>query len=289
MSALLRLVTADTALFMQLARGEVTAVDPVALVSPFVLIALPLIAPTAGAALLFEAIPLLRAGFGNVVRFFGRTYLAVGGQSGAAPLGGIGVHDVVRSLTHDMTAQGIDLVKAGEFSLGLPMIDTPLTAFVRHGFDPSAGYLTFRPVMVVLVLALVSALWFPRFDPSRGRQLGKPTALLSADNTSTLLSADNTPAPLHAATTSGTPTSASFTSVPEAPVELGSSTLRLLSGQTRVLFQGIPRWWWGGVLAVTGVSQLATDTTAAASCLLPPASWVDPARAPLVPTGHPEP
>ncbi|MFJ4878828.1 ABC transporter permease [Streptomyces sp. NPDC088745] len=253
-----------TALFMQLARGEVTAVDPVALVSPFVLIALPLMAFTAGAALLFEAIPLLRAGFGNIVWFFGWMYLAVGGQSGDAPLGGIGVHDVVRSLTRDMTAQGVDLVKAGEFSLGLTMIDAPLTTFVWHGFDPDAGYLTSRLAIVVLAvtLALVPALWFPRFDPSRGRQLGKPTASLSADNTSTLLSADNTSAPPHTTTTSGTSASASFASAPRTPVELGSSTLRLLTGQTRVLLQGIPRWWWGGVVTVTGVSPLATGTAA---------------------------
>ncbi|MFF0739348.1 ABC transporter permease [Streptomyces sp. NPDC004111] len=159
-----------TAMVMQLARGEVTAVDPVALLTPFVLVALPLMVFTAAAALLFEAIPVLRAGFGNVVWFFVWSVLAIGGQSPDAPLGGIGVHPVVRSLGTALEAQGIDPSRVGEFSLGLTLIDEPLKTFAWDGFAPSGGYLLTRLALVLLavLLALLPLAWFPRFDTARG-------------------------------------------------------------------------------------------------------------------------
>src|SRR5260370_30303852 len=52
-------VLAVTALALQLARGEAAAVDPGALLLPFVLLPLPVLAVTAAAPLLFDTMPLL--------------------------------------------------------------------------------------------------------------------------------------------------------------------------------------------------------------------------------------
>ncbi len=138
-------VLAVTALVMQWARGETMAVDPVRLLSPFVYIALPLMACTAAAALLFETIPLLRAGLGNVLWFFVWTVLVLAGQSPEAPLGGIGVHGVVQSLGAGLAEQGVDPGTAGEFSLGLTQIQEPLKTFDWQGFDPDPA-LPARPL-----------------------------------------------------------------------------------------------------------------------------------------------
>lgn len=58
------------AIVMQFVRGESTALDVGQIAAPFVLVVLPLIAMVAAIALLFEMVPLLRGGLGNVVYFF---------------------------------------------------------------------------------------------------------------------------------------------------------------------------------------------------------------------------
>ncbi|MFI6285964.1 ABC transporter permease [Streptomyces sp. NPDC051018] len=160
-------VLAVTALVLQLARGEDTAVDPVALLTPFAVVTLPAVILTAACALLFEAVPLLGAGLGNVVWFFVWMVLAMGGQGANAPLGGIGVHDVVRSMRDDVLAGKVKV--SGEFSLGLTLVEEPLRTFVWDGYVPDGAYLLDRAglVLVAVALALVPALWFHRFDPDR--------------------------------------------------------------------------------------------------------------------------
>ncbi|GAA2611990.1 ABC transporter permease [Streptomyces tubercidicus] len=268
-------VLAVTAVVMQLARGEATAVDPVDLLSPFALIALPLMALTAAAALLFEAIPLLRAGLGNVLWFFVWAFLAIGGQSPHAPLGGIGVHQVVRSLGDSMTAQGIDPSRAGEFSLGLTLVSKPLKTFDWAGFDPNSEYLLTRCllILIAIALALTPALWFPRFDPARGRELQDPPSARSADDRE-----ESAPPPVPTVVIQEEPGSArsdTLGNVPRTQVKWGNSAVRLLVGEVRVLLQGIPLWWWAGVLTLTAVSQMVTPATGVTRILLPLA-WIWP-------------
>ncbi|MGA4880070.1 ABC transporter permease [Streptomyces lydicamycinicus] len=269
-------VLAVTAVVMQLARGEATTVDPVDLLSPFVLIALPIMAFTAAAALLFEAIPFLRAGLGNVLWFFIWAFIAIGGQSPNAPLGGIGVHQVVQSLGDSMKAQGIDPSEAGEFSLGLTLVSKPLKTFEWTGFDPSSAYLLTRCVLILIAvaLALVPAFWFPRFDPARGRELQYPSAQSADDRTEDKSTFPAMPV-VAIQEEPGAARSDTFGNVPRAQVKLGNSAVRLLVGEVRVLLQGIPLWWWAGVLTLTAVSQLVTPATGVTRILLPLA-WIWP-------------
>ncbi|MGA5265282.1 ABC transporter permease [Streptomyces lydicamycinicus] len=269
-------VLAVTAVVMQLARGEATTVDPVDLLSPFVLIALPIMAFTAAAALLFEAIPFLRAGLGNVLWFFIWAFIAIGGQSPNAPLGGIGVHQVVQSLGDSMKAQGIDPSEAGEFSLGLTLVSKPLKTFEWTGFDPSSAYLLTRCVLILIAvaLALVPAFWFPRFDPARGRELQDPSAQSADDRTEDKSTFPAMPV-VAIQEEPGAARSDTFGNVPRAQVKLGNSAVRLLVGEVRVLLQGIPLWWWAGVLTLTAVSQMVTPATGVTRILLPLA-WIWP-------------
>jgi hypothetical protein len=267
-----------TAVVMQFARSEVAAVDPVELLKPFLLIALPLMVVTAAAALLFEAVPLLRAGLGNILWFFLWSLLAIGGQSPDAPLGGIGVHQVVRSLGESLRAQGIDPSEVGEFSLGLTMVDKPLKTFDWDGFAPSGAYLLTRLALVLIgvALALLPVLWFARFDPARGRATRGPSTVGQPAE-----AVGGYPAGLPAVVreevreeTPG-PRPRTFGGVPRGRVERGNPALRLLVGEVRILVQGIPRWWWAGVLLLTVVSQLVTPATGVARVLLPLA-WLWP-------------
>ncbi|MFJ9696326.1 hypothetical protein [Kitasatospora sp. NPDC101183] len=229
-------VLAVTALLMQLARGEDRSIDPLALLQPFVLLALPLMALTAAAAILFETVPLLRAGFGNVVWFVLAMVVSIGGQSASAPFGGLGVHRITQSMSTALGEQHLRTAEDG-FSLGLTKVGKPLDTFPWNGFSPSGGFVLARVALVLLALAvaLLPALWFGRFDPARA-----PGPLLPA----TAESPTDAPAP-------GSTWSTAPGALPRTEPARAGAFGRLLAGEVRILLQGTPPWWWAGAGALT--------------------------------------
>ncbi|XVQ87474.1 hypothetical protein ACQP2K_08675 [Microbispora siamensis] len=257
-------VLAVTAPIMQLARGESGAVDPVALLLPFATITLPPLALTAAAAVLFETVPLLRGGVGNVVWFVVSLVLLIGGQSRKAPLGGLGVHAATQGAADSMraalTAQGVD-VHGREFSLGLTSVARPLRTFQWDGFSVTGAFLGGRLVVLLLalVLALLPCLWFARFDPAR--RLTTP-AVASYEQGGTADSGR----PAFRATSPAMPLA-----VPGVGPRPGRASRRLLSGELRILLQGVSRWWW---LVAAGVTAAAFATPEPATVL--PFAWIWP-------------
>ena len=63
-------ILALAGIVIQLLQGENTQIDLLAFLDPFFLIVMPLITLVAAVAVLFEAIPFLQGGFGNIVYFF---------------------------------------------------------------------------------------------------------------------------------------------------------------------------------------------------------------------------
>jgi hypothetical protein len=122
---------AATALAMQLWRGEDRHLAPVALLAPFVLITLPVLALTAAAAVLFETVPGLRSGTGNIVWLFLWMTGSVGLQAG----GGLDVF----GLGHVITSMRADVIRtfgdhrAFDVGVGLVERDTPLKVFTWSG------------------------------------------------------------------------------------------------------------------------------------------------------------
>lgn len=267
-------VLAVTALVMQFARDEVGSVDPGALLLPFAVIALPLMAMTAAAALLFETLPVLRTGVGNILWFFVWMVVAVAGQGEKAPLGGIGVYDVVESMRTQMAAQGLDT--SGGFSLGLTLLDAPLRTFEWTGFTPDAGYLTTRLAVIALAVAvaLAPALWFTRFDPARVAA-PVPGSRTTTEDTAAVSAAPGQLTGLPPLREDYAPTAATAPrSLPTTPVRSGGSGLRLFAGELRILIQGVPVYWWLGAAAIT-VAALAVPSTAVSRAVLP-AAWIWP-------------
>ncbi|MEU1286440.1 hypothetical protein [Kitasatospora sp. NPDC005856] len=257
-----------TALLMQLARGEDRTVDPIVLVEPFLLLALPLMAVTAAAALLFETVPLLRGGVGNVVWFVLAMVLAIGGQSASAPLDGLGVHQVAGSMGAALEAQH-GTVDPGGFSLGLTKVDKPLDTFRWEGFDPSSGFVLGRLALVLaaFVVALLPALWFGRFDPARGSGTAAapvPDARRAAGEAS--VSDGTEPAGARWGSAPGV--------LPQTEPRRAGAFGRLLAGELRILVQGVSRWWWLVAAGLT-VAGLALPMNAVTGLLLPLA-WLWP-------------
>lgn len=266
-------VLAVTALLMQLARGEDRAVDPAALAEPFLLLSLPLMAFTAAAALLFETVPLLRGGFGNVVWFVLAMVLAIGGQSASAPLDGLGVHRIARSMGAALEAQH-GTADPGGFSLGLTKVDRPLGTFRWDGFDPSSGFLLGRLALVLaaFAVAVLPALWFGRFDPARGSGGAaappEPTEVPTAAGAAGRLSGSDGTEPAGARRTTARG------ALPGTEPRRAGAFGRLLAGEVRILVQGVSRWWWLVAAGLTAAGfVLPTD---AVTGLLLPLVWLWP-------------
>lgn len=252
---------AVTALVLQLARGESRAIDPVTLLTPFILLTLPVLALTAAAAVLFETIPGLRAGLGNVAWFFLWMIFAIAG--GGAPLGGLG--PVAASMREALAAQHLPVT--AEFSVGFTKVDEPMNVFGWHGLEPTGGFVAGRLVLILVVagVAALPAMWFGRFDPARGGPAPAPL-----------------PVPVGApvpASVPATPRMCVHTLLSPVDTRRQYATGRLLAGEFRILVQGVFRWWWLVVAAVTvaGIAVPARmEESSGASAVLLSAAWIWP-------------
>nr|WP_193365988.1 hypothetical protein [Kitasatospora sp. SID7827] len=261
-------VLAGTALVLQLVRGEDRAVHPVALLGPFVLLALPPVALTAALAVLFETVRPLRAGLGNVVWFVVALPAVIGGQSGSAPLGGLGVGQAARSLEAALAARRPPSTEGG-FSLGLTQVPHPLDPFRWDGFAATGGFLRDRLLLLLLAaaVALLPALWFRRIAPDPALPL--TPARRAADPVPAAPAPAPAPAPAAPPRwTAGPPNGLRPAEARTAGARTAGAFGRLFAGEARILVQGVPRWWWpvAGGLAAVG---LAVPLPAATGLLLP--------------------
>ena len=245
-------VLAVTALVMLLARGESSAVSPVALLSPFVLFTLPVLAVTAALAVLWETVPLLRGGLGNIVWFGVSLIGMVVAQGPSAPLGGLGTPVFAASLLDQMTAQGLH---ATDIAIGFMYLDQAPTPFVWTGIPVTAGLVAERAalVLVALVLAALPALWFGRSNPVRASG-GPIRSRLPTD-----VRVETTTAPV---------------AYPSGTVRFGSTFPRLVGGELRILLWGVSRWWWVIAAGLTGIALVVPARSAVVPLLL--ASWIWP-------------
>jgi hypothetical protein len=264
-----------TALALQLVRGESRAVDPGALLLPFAVLTLPVLAMTAAAAVVFETIPVLRGGVGNIAWFFLWMFTVIAG--GGAPFGGLGT--VAASMRQAMAAQ--QLRAAGEFSVGFTKVNHPLPTFTWSGLQLTGGLATTRIVLILVAacLAILPAVWFYRFDPARGGALR-----VRAGAGATVLDSGQPLAPaLNAATAAGPAGPArpvAYRPLPRGEAGRRWAFWRLLSGEIRILVLGTSRWWWL-VAALVNAAALAVPANlvkpaGAATALLLSAAWIWP-------------
>lgn len=278
--ASMAVVLAGTAVVLQLARGESRSVDPIALLAPFVVLALPLLVVTAAAAVLFETTPGLRGGTGNILWFFLAIVAAIAGQSAAAPLGGLGVHAVAVSLQTALQAEHLDL-PGHEFSLGLTYSDAPLRTFPWPGLHVTGGFLLTRLALVLLATAVAAlpALWFSRFDPARSRRPGRSAMAGPGAEVGTGLDGPHPSQEAPVARAEPARARELHAASARAGVGLGDVTRRraaggrLVAGELRILVQGASRWWWLVAAALTGVALLLPTRQAPAALL---GTWVWP-------------
>ncbi len=154
------------AVVMQLLRAEVQQISLWKLWAPFLFAALPAMAITAAVAVLFETLPILRGGVGNVIYFFAWTVglgISVTGMNDP-----IGLQVFYRSM-HDALKK-IDPATKESFSLTIGG-EHAVRTFDWTGVDWTAHIITMRVlwVLVAVGLAFLASALFDRFDPAYER------------------------------------------------------------------------------------------------------------------------
>lgn len=251
------------AVVTQFLTGEDTAIHPWDLLSPFLFLCLPLMALVAATAVLFETIPLLRSGFGNVAWFFlWAQSMAVGIVSkGGFDLYGLGT--VMGSLQGAVEkALGREIPDEDlSFVLGGISKDAQRGTFYWEGMDWTPDIVLPRLAWILAAagLALLAALFFDRFDPARffGRRRSKTVAeaLVAAGEGAAIPAI---PFHLH-------------------PLPSGSRRFRFLAvlrAELRLAVKG-QRWWWYAVAAGLVIAGFFAPMETARSILLP-LSWIWP-------------
>jgi hypothetical protein len=270
------MVMAAATLFMQFFRAEDPGVNLWALLSPLVLLGFPTMAFTAALAVFFETLPVLRSGMGNVIFFFVWTALLVAPAVPVfdrnAPLPATAyVADftgIVSTLGQMQNAvRRVDPAYGGGASLTIGDSEAPpAKRFVWNGLAWNRALILGRIgwSSLAIVVALLAAVFFHRFDPARewGRKNPKPPAAADPET--------ETPAERTATQTSAAHLSLSPLSQTRGKVPLHG----LVAAELRLMLKG-KRWWWYLVAAGLSLAALLMPRPAARGGVLI-AAWVWP-------------
>jgi hypothetical protein len=253
---------------MQFLAAEDRSFHAWALLSPFLLLALPAVAITAAMAVLFETLRFLRGGFGNVLWFFLWSFgIALPGLAERPQLDPSGLWMVYASMRPAARA-GIPGYTDG-FSLTLADKSVRIAAgFHWNGIAWTTEVVIVRLAWLVAALALVlcSAWFFDRFDPARSRRrVGVGPSPEGAAAQPEAAAPPVTPWPRSPMLVSLTPLASEGTTL---------STLRLVVAELRLALKGY-RWWWYAVAGGLAVAQLASPLEVSRGPLLA-AAWIWP-------------
>jgi len=243
---LIMVVLLCAALAMQLWRAEDTGVDVWKLLAPFLILTVPALAFLAALAVLFECVPGLRGGFGNVFYFFFWTaLLGAGMELHNASLDMLGMSIIRREVVE--RAQQILPGYQGGFSFQIgPHAGQTFNTFVWDGFHWTALDIVQRLGCVVLaaLTVLLAAVFFDRFDPSRGwlHRLSGRMRRASAGTAEALEPPGGLEAPGDEPL--ALPQAGQVHLTPLSGRAQGARFLGVLAAELRLMLKGRSRWWY---------------------------------------------
>jgi hypothetical protein len=267
---------------MQIFLREDPRLDFFALLSPFVIVALPAMLLTAAVAVLFETLPVLRGGVGNVVWFFVWAFLgvALSAITGIEWLDPLGNMTVAKSMREGAFAH----IPGYQGGFAFTIADKPVQvvqSFRWEGVPWTASQILLRLAWcgVAVVLVLLAAAVFDRFDSSRlfgragrkaaaaslaavgggafanGAALGSGAAVVNVSS-----------APVGASVRFGSATIAGAAAPRQlttlAAGDRSSAFVRLFVAELKLAVKGL-HWWWyvvaAGLLIAQATAPLATS------------------------------
>ena len=244
---------------MQVILGEDTHVRLVPLLTPFVLVTLPTMGVVAALAVLFEVIPILRGGLGNIAYFFlWITSLSLSAAKGHGPSEVVSISILVHQMQAACTAVYPDYGGGGNYSMGFNIKSGSWDAktFVWEGARWTPEMLAWRAfwMAVPLALTLGAALFFDRFD-TQGVTIGsgkrQPARSLRARAPQPADEAQD-PAPAFSGSASQMSGGRVLTRLTE---RVGHSRFgALVLAELRITLKGVSRWWVFASLAIVAAS-----------------------------------
>jgi hypothetical protein len=266
------LILALAAVAIQLSNRADPHIDWVALLGPMVVLGLSAVAVTAALAVLFESLPVLRGGVGNVFYFFLWTALIVLGvpalEAGAKRSKWSGLDDYtgLGTLMGQMRAQvqAIDPHYNGSAAFSVGGLHPTTKTFLWTGVHWTETAILTRLVVVgaALALALLAALFFDRFDPARewGRRVRNVRATAAQESAGFEAAIE----PLRGVS-SHARSAAQLSPLPGKAVH--GRPIALIRAEILLMFKG-RRWWWYAVAAGLFAGCLFAPMDAARSGVL---------------------
>lgn len=258
-------ILALAGIVIQLLQGENTQINLLAFLDPFFFIVMPLMALVAATAVLFESIPFLQGGFGNIVYFFAFIMFvplfmennALKNYPAFEPMG-LGL--LASEMGKAVTAVHPDY--DGDFTLGGGVTGGATTTFIWNGihWTPEFIFARFSLIVIALMLTFLAVPFFDRFDPSRT----KPRRVRMKSSAS-----DFAPVPAS--------TSQSFPTPHLTPLNKSVnrfSFFTVLTAELKLLLKG-QRWWWYAIAGGVIIACLVNPSTTTREIILPIA-WVWP-------------
>jgi len=241
-------VMAVAALLMQIVRGEDRTLHWGALLGPLVLYALPAMAFVAGLAVLWETLPWLRGGVGNVVYFFVWTgLLSMGVSAVVGHEGSLRANAFFRDFTGMPTLMSqmraalvrVDPGFGNGFSLTIGSVG-PAKRFVWNGLVWNGVEVAARLAWVgyALLAALLAAVFFHRFDPARVKAQGGARRAEAAPERGEVIELK---AARHLAEQKREGWRGMLTAVPRG--EAKARFFALVAAELRLMLHG-QMWWW---------------------------------------------
>ncbi len=260
--AMFTVVAVAGILIVQLWKGESNELNLIVFLQPFFFMVLPLMALVAALAVLFETIPFLQGGFGNVVYFIAFIMLVplflendtLNKYSAFEPIG-------ISFMSQDM-GKAVGAVYPdynGGFTLGDSGAEESGT-FVWNGihWTPDIIFARFSLFVLAILLTVFASIFFDRFDPSRS----KPRRIK-------INASDSAPQP---ASTSQTLPAVHLTPLNTAANRFSFSTV--LIAELKLLLKG-QRWWWYAVAGGLMIACFANTSEITRQIVLP-ITWVWP-------------
>lgn len=237
-------VLALAAIFLQLTHSEDTHFQLWTLLAPFLWVGLPAMAITAAVALLFETLPVLRGGAGNVIYFFvwGISF-GISIERGLDDFAGFNV--IGRNMQAVLKA--VNPAYTNDISLTVASSGVATKVFLWTGVDWNSHVIVHRLMWVAAAagVALLAAGFFHRFDPSRENAWRRQP---------------QSPQPGVRDVASVEPASSPIVSATHlTPIRAAATQTRLwglVISELRLMLKG-QRWWWYVVAAGLFVGCLA--------------------------------
>jgi len=279
------IVLALAALVIQLSQHTGASIDVVALVSPVLIFGLSAVAVTASLAVLFESLPVLRGGVGNILYFFLWTSLIAFGAgsldrgTSLNPLHPIVDYTGIATVMGQMQSQvhGLDPAYSGGASFSVGGIKPTTKTFLWSGliWTPALALCRAMLFAIAAALALVAAAFFDRFDPARALWFPakKPKKMSGAGEVFPV-----------AGPVAGYEQNFANVARPHlsaahlAPLSRTGAHIRfftLVRAELRLMIRG-HAWWWYTVAAGLFIACLASPLDAARSGVIV-AAWIWPA------------